>query len=202
MSEPRKWNIAMLSSVSALEWARKPCWSLSEALLLFRGFVAEGENTSDVLPSMGNAVGKEPDLLNRAILAGQLKPIGKDDNGEDVFAPSDIIAVAEKHQFDGCRFWRGALDHANELAGKPEGPLLAAPANGGNAWTDEEIEKLSNAYTRLGSHQKVADEYTGAGRPITRQRVGQLLSTKSQENGGAKTGTKKDATTIMSSWGK
>lgn len=128
---PRKWNIAMLSSVSALEWARKPCWSLSETLLLLRGYVPEGENTSDVLPSMGNVVGKESDMLNRGILAGQLKPIGKDDNGEAVFAPSDVIAVAERHQFDAWRFWRGALDHANELnreqAGKQEIPPLAAP---------------------------------------------------------------------------
>ncbi len=128
----KSWNIGWITDEQALEWARKPCWSMGEALWLLSGFVPTAVNTKDVFPTLDNFVGGEVDALHRAVLAGDLKPLGQDKNGESVFRPADIVKTAKAANVGIGEYWESVFAAMKQLSATP-GPGGQPEPEGGKA---------------------------------------------------------------------
>lgn len=105
----KSWNIRWITDEQALEWARKSCWSMGEALWLLLGLVPTPVNTRDVLPDPDIFVGKVVDALHRAVLAEDLNPCGQDKHGESVFRPADIVRAVKSQNVGMWEYWEQAL---------------------------------------------------------------------------------------------
>ena len=99
-----KFAIQELTQERAEVWLRKHCWSLGEAHWLFFGFDVISKYATD-FPPPANA-GNDVDSLNRAILAGKLRPIGHDKRNEPVYLPVDLIQLAEEIGFGQWQPWK------------------------------------------------------------------------------------------------
>ena len=107
----KSWTIKPLTQDAALEWAKKPCWSMGEALFLLNGFAPEAVKTVEIMPDMP-AYGGDADALYRAIISGNLAPVGPGQDGMKVYKPADIVRVAKAANIGMWRHWEGVLEAA------------------------------------------------------------------------------------------
>lgn len=100
----------------AMEWLRKPCWSIAESVyLLGEGQVPVSKYAGYPLPPefAGNA-GGGMDSLIRAIQARKLQAIASVEGSIrgrfPVYSPEDVIRVAEAINFGNWQNWKSRLE--------------------------------------------------------------------------------------------
>ncbi|MHB1677342.1 MAG: hypothetical protein ACYCSS_07370 [Sulfuriferula sp.] len=99
----------------AMEWLKKPCWSIAESVFLL------GEHQIPVSkfagypfpPEFAGNAGSSMDSLIRAIVTQQLKPIANMEGSIrgrfPVYSPAEVISVAESIDFGKWKNWKKRL---------------------------------------------------------------------------------------------
>lgn len=109
------WDMQEFTEELAMEWLKKPCWSIAESMLLLGEYqVPVSRRAGYPLPPefAGNA-GNGLDSLIRAIIAQQLKPIANVEGSIrgrfPLYSPADVISVAESIDFGNWKNWKNRL---------------------------------------------------------------------------------------------
>lgn len=111
-----EWTMQDFTEELAMEWLRKPCWSIAESVyLLGEGQVPVSKYAGYPLPPefAGNA-GGGMDSLIRAIQARKLQAIASVEGSIrgrfPVYSPEDVIRVAEAINFGNWQNWKSRLE--------------------------------------------------------------------------------------------
>ena len=111
-----EWTMRDFTEELAIEWLRKPCWSIAEAVFLL------GETQIPVSklagyplpPEFAGNAGSALDRLIRAIQTRQLQPIASVEGSIrgrfPIYAPADVIRVAEEINFGNWKSWKLRLE--------------------------------------------------------------------------------------------
>ncbi len=136
------WDMQEFTEELAMEWLRKPCWSIAESVfLLGEHQVPVSRRAGYPLPPefAGNA-GSGLDSLIRTIVTRQLKPIAKAEGSIrgrfPLYSPADVISVAESIDFGNWKNWKMRLER-----------LLAIQTQTDTSWPDE-IRDSGVTYTK------------------------------------------------------
>ncbi len=129
---PMQWDMKEFTEELAMEWLKKPCWSIAEAVFLLGEVqIPVSRRAGYPLPPefAGNA-GGGLDSLIRAIVTRQLKPIANVDGSIlgrfPLYSPADMISVAESIDFGNWNNWKMRL-----------GRVLTTQTQTDTSWPDE-----------------------------------------------------------------
>ncbi len=118
--DSKDYALNFLTDEATLEWLKKPCWSMTEAVLLLQGMEIKAKNTKKLPPDLENFVGGVPDYLERASVTGELPSVGRDNQGVAVYRPVDVIQTAKAGNVGIWRYWESALPYAGVTYGQDE----------------------------------------------------------------------------------
>lgn len=132
----RRWSLNAMDDGKAIEWVKKPSWSLAEAEFLLFGLEArQVDGTWSFFPIVSNA-GDTTDWFMREIGASNLVRSGAV-NGVDAYRPADLVASAKRGNIGLWQVWD------EYLQSHIQGGAKAASSNWIPGQTSEEIRKRS-----------------------------------------------------------